>query len=127
MPGIIDLTNKKILVVEDDEMNFIYLNQVFKLTNGEITRAKNGKMAIKLAEENIFDLILMDIQLPDISGNEATRVIRTFRPKVPIIAQTASRTPDETDLALEAGCTDILIKPFTIDMLSDVISRSLEL
>ena len=127
MAGIIDLTNKRILVVEDDEMNFIYLTQVFKLTNAIIFRAKNGKLAVKMAQEDSFDLILMDIQLPDISGNEATRSIRSFNSTIPIIAQTASRTPDETDMALEAGCSEILIKPFTMEMLSEVIGRNLKL
>jgi CheY-like chemotaxis protein len=123
MPGIVDLSGKKILVVEDDEMNFIYLKQIFKLTKGDVTRVKYGNEAVNYAKDNKFDIILMDIQLPDISGNEATREIRNFDTATPIIAQTASRTPDETDLSLEAGCTEILVKPFTIDDFSRVMSK----
>lgn len=123
MPGVVDLSGKKILVVEDDEMNFIYLKQIFKLTKGEITRTKYGHEAIDFARDNRYDIILMDIQLPDISGNEATRKIRDFDTETPIIAQTASRTPDDTDLSLDAGCTEVLVKPFTIDDFSKVLSK----
>ncbi len=121
MAGVIDLTNKKILVVEDDEMNFLYLSQIFKLTKGDITRAKNGKEALTFAQNNKYDVILMDIQLPDLNGNIVTKQIRTFDKETPIIAQTASRTPDETDDSIEAGCSEILVKPFTIDDFSRVM------
>jgi CheY-like chemotaxis protein len=121
MAEVVDLTDKKILVVEDDEMNFLYLSQIFKLTKGEITRAKNGKEALEFAHKNKYDVILMDIQLPDVNGNKVTQQIRSFDKVTPIIAQTASRTPDETDDSLEAGCTEILQKPFTIDDFSKVM------
>ena len=78
MGGIVDLTGKRILVVEDDEMNYIYLSQLFKLTKGDFFRAKNGSEALDMAKTNKYDAILMDIQLPDISGNEVTRQIREY-------------------------------------------------
>jgi len=121
MADIVNLSDKKILVVEDDEMNFIYLSQIFKLTKGIITRSKNGKDALESARDGEFDIILMDIQLPDISGNEVIRKIREYNKETPIIVQTASRTPDETDESLEAGCNNILIKPFTIDDFSKIL------
>lgn len=123
MSEIVDLSDKKLLVVEDDEMNFIYLTQIFKLTKGEITRAKNGQEALDYAKSNKYEIILMDIQLPDISGNDVTREIRSFDQDTTIIAQTASRTPDETDESLEAGCNDILVKPFTINDLSRILIK----
>jgi len=123
MSGIVNLSDKKILVVEDDEMNYLYLSQIFKLTKGEITRARNGKEALEFAEQNKYDLILMDIQLPDVNGNVVTKKIRAFDKSTPIIAQTASRTPDETDDSLEAGCTEILVKPFTIDDFSRLMEN----
>lgn len=122
MTNIIDLSNKKILVVEDDDMNFVYLTQIFKITKGDITRAKTGGQALEYVHENKYDIILMDIQLPDISGNEVVKNIREFDTTTPIIAQTASRTPDETDESIEAGCSSVLIKPFTINDLSDAVS-----
>jgi CheY-like chemotaxis protein len=121
-----DLTDKKILIVEDDEMNFIYLSQIFRLIKGSIFRAKNGKTALLMAQENNFDVILMDIQLPDINGLDVTREIRKYNKKTPIIAQTAARNPDETDEALEAGCTDILIKPYTINELTQLLAKVLK-
>lgn len=125
MTNIIDLSDKKILVVEDDDMNFVYLTQIFKLTKGDITRAKTGRQALDYAHENKYDIILMDIQLPDISGNEVVKNIREFDASTPIIAQTASRTPDETDESIEAGCSSVLIKPFTIKDLSEAVSTYL--
>lgn len=123
MSELVDLSGKKLLVVEDDEMNFIYLTQIFKLINGNITRAKSGQEALNYAKNNKYDIILMDIQLPDISGRDVTREIRNYDKDTPIIAQTASRTPDETDDTLDAGCTDVLIKPFTINDLSNLLVK----
>jgi len=123
MPETIDLSGKRILVVEDDELNFIYLKQIFKLTKGDITRAKNGNEALDYARNNTYDIILMDIQLPDISGNEVTKKIRIYDSHTPIIAQTASRTPDDTDNCIEAGCTEVLVKPFTIRELSNILAK----
>ena len=68
----------------------------------------------------------MDIQLPDINGLDVTKQIRQFDQKTPIIAQTASRTPDETDEAFVVGCTEILIKPYSISDLSSVLDRVLK-
>lgn len=124
---MLDLTGKRILIVEDDEMNYIYLSQIFKMIHGDIFRAKNGKSAINMTKENTYDLILMDIQLPDINGLDVTRQIRKFNNITPIVAQTAARNPEETDEALEAGCNDILIKPYTINDLSTTIKRILSL
>jgi CheY-like chemotaxis protein len=125
MPETLDLTDKKILIVEDDEMNFIYLSQIFRLVKGNIFRAKNGKSALIMSKESKFDVILMDIQLPDISGLDVTREIRKFNKTTPIIAQTAARNPDETDEALEAGCNYILIKPYTISDLTLLLNKIL--
>lgn len=112
---MINLSGKNILVVEDEDMNFIYLKQILKLTKGNFVRVKTGQAAIDACKEKKFDLILMDIQLPDMSGVSATKSIRTFNPDIPIIAQTACRTPDELDKVLAAGCNDILVKPFKIE------------
>jgi two-component system, sensor histidine kinase len=123
MAKTLDLKDKRILIVEDDEMNFIYLTQIFKIFHGIICRAKNGKTALEMAKEGNFDVILMDIQLPDINGLEVTKQIRQFDSEIPIIAQTAARTPDETDEAIEVGCTEILIKPYTINDLAMVLEK----
>ncbi len=119
----LDLSNKNILIVEDDNMSYLFLNQIFKITKGNITRAKNGKDAIELCrEKQDIDLILMDIQLPDMSGHMTTAEIRKFNTKVPIIAQTASRSTEEKEQALASGCTDIVIKPFKMENLLEKIA-----
>ena len=119
----LDLSDKNILIVEDDNMSFLFLNQIFKITKGKVTRAKNGNDAIKICRENNkIDLVLMDIQLPDMNGNATTRAIRKFNTKVPIIAQTASRTTEEKEMALSSGCTDIVIKPFKMEDLLEKIA-----
>ena len=123
MAEVVNLENKKLLVVEDDDMNYLYLIQLFKLTKGDIHRAKMGRQAIDMATEENFDLILMDIQLPDITGNDVTRKIRESDQETPIIAQTASRTPEDVDAAMDAGCTDVLIKPFTINDFSRIVRK----
>ena len=68
----------------------------------------------------------MDIQLPDIDGNTITREIRKFNQELPIIAQTAGKTQYEKDIALEAGCNEVLIKPFKMEDLMAVLGRYLQ-
>ncbi|MBN2214318.1 MAG: response regulator [Bacteroidales bacterium] len=112
------IQNRKILIVEDDEMNFIYLSQIFKIAKITIVRAKTGYEAIDITmHDPEIDLILMDIQLPDISGIEVTEKIRNFNRHLPIIAQTATKSDHERDAILNAGCTDFLVKPFKMDEL----------
>lgn len=113
-----DLQNKKILIVEDDEMNFIYLSQIFKIAKIHTIRAKTGYEAIDIVRyDSGIDLILMDIQLPDISGIEVTEKIRKFNGSVPVIAQTAAKNEHERDMILSSGFTDVLVKPFKMEIL----------
>jgi CheY-like chemotaxis protein len=120
----LNLENKKLLIVEDDEMSFLYLNQLLKFTGCHIKREKTGLDAIEVFRDNpCFDLILMDIQLPDMDGRQVTRRIREMDKTIPIIAQTASKSPFEKELAMEAGCTEVILKPFTQEILMEVIGR----
>jgi two-component system sensor histidine kinase EvgS len=124
MSSVINLADKNILVVEDDEMNFIYLKQILKLTKGIYTRARTGKKALQLIEnEARFDLVLMDLQLPDIHGLEVTRAIKTHKPELIVIAQTAAKSDEEVERALQAGCDDVLTKPFTINAFSTLVAK----
>jgi two-component system, cell cycle response regulator DivK len=119
-----NLANKKLLVVEDDDMSFQYLNQLLKYTQCMFIREKSGLDAIEtFRAENDFDLILMDIQLPDMDGKQVTRRIRDLDPAVPIIAQTAARLPIEKEMALAAGCTEVIVKPFSMEELFAAIER----
>jgi two-component system, cell cycle response regulator DivK len=122
--SLLNLENKKLLVVEDDDMSFLYINQLLMLTGGTIVRGRFGLDALELFRNDPgFDLILMDIQLPDMDGKQVTREIRNQNPFIPIIAQTADKSPMEKELALKAGCTEVITKPFSMEELYEVISK----
>jgi CheY-like chemotaxis protein len=124
---MINLENYLILVVEDDDLSFLYIEQIFQLTKGKVIRAKNGAEALKKFRENThFDIILMDIQLPDIEGTLVTKEIRNMNGTIPIIAQTAGRSAEEKDSALTAGCTEVIVKPFNMEELLGAIGRYLD-
>ena len=120
----LNLEGKTILIVEDDDMSYIFLNQIFKLTKGSILRAKSGWKALQLFRNDPeIDLVLMDIQLPDINGNIVTSEMRTINRNIPIIAQTAGRTPQDIDAAIAAGSSDVITKPFTMEILIKVLKK----
>jgi len=120
----LNLENRKLLIVEDDDMSFLYLNHLLLLTGGIIVREKTGIDALELYRKNPeFDLILMDLQLPGMDGKQVTREIRNQDLYIPIIAQTADKSPLEKELALEAGCTEVITKPYSMEELFEVIGR----
>jgi len=104
--------DKRVMIVEDDEMSFIYLKEVLKSTNIEIIHAWNGVQAVEMAsaDQNI-DLILMDIKLPEMDGYEATRQIKEINETVPVIAQTAYAMADDEQKSKQVGCDDYITKP----------------
>jgi len=116
-----------ILVAEDDKVNQLVVLGMLKNEQYSITIAENGIEAIKLFEENEFDLILMDIQMPQLDGIEATKRIRkmeegTFR-HIPIIAVTAYALQDDREKFLEAGMDDYIPKPFSFDDFYAAVNR----
>ncbi len=107
-----DWSNKRILVVEDNDNNYFLLETIFKRFKPHIDRFVYGEQAVEAVRNNEpYDIILMDIQLPDINGYEVTQKIRTFNQQVPIIAQTAFAMYDNVVKALESGCNDFVAKP----------------
>jgi CheY-like chemotaxis protein len=121
---MISLKNRTILVVEDDELNFIYINHILKLAECNVAWVKTGLDAIDYARSFPgTDLILMDIQLPDMSGEKAVETIRSHNFRMPIIAQTASLTGCNKEKLLGTGCDDLITKPFGVNELLDVIAR----
>jgi signal transduction histidine kinase/CheY-like chemotaxis protein len=115
---ILDLSEIKILLVEDNLMNQFVAKQFFKKWNNEISIANNGLEAIEiLVKDDSFDLVLMDLQMPELSGFEATEVIRAEHTKVknrniPIIALSADAFQETRRKVLEAGMNDFVTKPF---------------
>jgi len=114
------LTNKKVLIVDDDIRNSFALTTVLEDRNMEVSVAKNGKEALKLLETNPdIDIVLMDIMMPEMDGYEAMRRIRA-QPcyyKLPIIALTAKAMKGDKAKCIEAGANDYLAKPVDIDKL----------
>ncbi len=113
--------NYTILVAEDEEINYFYLEQLFKLEPEcklTLIHAKNGKEAFDMCMENKeIDLVLMDIKMPVMNGLEATKKIKVIYPNLPIIALTAYSTEADKELALEYGCDDFISKPVNKDKL----------
>lgn len=104
---------KKILVVEDNETNMYLISFILKKNGFKVVEARTGKEAVDLAVEEKPDLILMDIQLPDIDGLEATRRIRDSEADsgIPIIALTSYAMVGDREKALAAGCSGYIEKP----------------
>ena len=113
-----------VLIVEDDDISFIYMNKILEKTGINVQRATKGFEAIEFCKENKnIDLILMDIQLPGINGYEVTRKIREFLPDVPIIAQTAHALAEDKVNSLESGCNDYITKPIKRHILLRMLEK----
>lgn len=111
----VDVANAKILVAEDNIMNRKYVATLFKKWKIPIHFAHNGKEAVEMAHQEVFDLILMDISMPEMDGYEATIAIRNktnLNQHTPIIALTASALVTKKDKAFEIGMTDYMAKPY---------------
>ena len=114
-------SHKRVLVAEDEELNWMFIREMLKKTGAEVVRAKNGLEVIRMAEELIPDIILMDLKMPELDGIEATRRIRKFNRKIPIIAQTAFVMAEEKTESIQAGCNHFLTKPLDRTILMEII------
>jgi CheY-like chemotaxis protein len=105
--------------------NSTYLKEILARTGSTLIATEYGKEAIKIANTQTIDLILMDISLPDMNGYEATRVIKQSNQQVIIIAQTAYAAEDERQKALDAGCIDYISKPTSRELLLTMMRKYL--
>jgi CheY-like chemotaxis protein len=118
--------NKRILIVEDEEINNMFFDAALSKTESKLLWAKNGKEAVDIIEEsNDIDVILMDIRLPIMDGCEATRRIKKTHKEIPIIAQTAYALEGDKERILDAGCDDYLSKPIRFEELLETIDKYL--
>ena len=117
----------RILIAEDVESNFLYLNAVLSKIKAEIFWAKNGLEAVEIFQNHDVDLILMDLQMPDMNGFEATRTIKKINPEIIIIAQTAFAMSDDREKAIQAGCNDYLPKPIKSNDLLQIVQKYLDI
>jgi CheY-like chemotaxis protein len=104
------------MIVEDIDLNSDLLIQLLE-DDYEIGVAKDGAQGVKLNEEFLPDLILMDISLPVMDGYEATRIIRKKYPTLPVIGLSAHAMQGDTERAIEAGFTDYMTKPVDEELL----------
>lgn len=123
---IYDWKDKLILIVEDNELNSKLLQRMIEPTGVTMIFAKDGKPAIEACRTNPdIDIVLMDIQMPEMDGYEATRIIKEMKPGLPVIAQTAYAMAEEKNKIIEAGCDDYLSKPIRQKELFHILSKYL--
>jgi CheY-like chemotaxis protein len=122
------LNTLKILVVEDNDINLLVANTLLAFYGITVFEAKNGIEAINHPELNKVDLILMDLQMPEMDGFAATEYLRkTLNVKTPIIALTANALKTEIERCFELGMNDYVLKPYNEAQLIDAISKNLNL
>ena len=119
----IDWSSRKCLLVDDNKDVLTYLNRILTDTGVTIITARSGIEAIEIIKSTPdIDVVLLDMQMPEMNGIEATKEIRKIRKDIPIIAQTAFIFEDDKDIILEAGCDACLIKPIRREHLLTVMS-----
>jgi CheY-like chemotaxis protein len=118
------ISGLKILIAEDDKTSEMLLDLEVKTFAKEIFKVRTGVEAVEACRNNPdIDLILMDIQMPEMSGYEAARQIRQFNKEVFIIAQTAYGLSGDREKAIEAGCNDYIVKPIKKNELLSLIRK----
>ena len=121
------MSGKTILYVEDNEVNRRLVQDLLRVTSYKLLEAVDGESGVAMARQERPDLILMDVQLPKISGIEATRTLRAepATAKTPIIAITSFALAGDEQKALEAGATAYMAKPYSPLDLLQLIRRLL--
>ena len=124
-----DYTGKRILLVEDNELNREIADEILQMTGIEVETAENGKIAVEKVEaspKGSYDLIFMDIQMPVMNGYEATAAIRSLpgaKGKLPIVAMTANAFAEDVQLAKNTGMNGHIAKPLDMNKLNDVLKN----
>ena len=117
---------KTILIAEDEIVNYMFLEVLFEETGAILKHAADGRQAIDAVKSNPdISIVLMDIKMPNINGLDATRQIKSIRPQLPIIAQTAYAMQDDEYKALQAGCNDYISKPIDANKLISMMKKYL--
>lgn len=119
----------RVLVVEDYEANWMILMAHLKHLGYQSELAENGKEAVECFRQKDYDIVLMDIQMPEMNGLEATKIIREIEheriggPHIPIIAVTANTTDEDRKNCVEAGLDDFIAKPLSRDILVEKMGQ----
>ncbi len=119
--------DKTILIVDDTKFNFVLLRAHLRKTKANLIWIENGQDAIEFVKKSRdIDLILMDIRMPVLDGIEATKIIKSIAPNIPVIIQTASVMGDAFDEINLSGCDDTIFKPIDGPTLMNTITKTLE-
>jgi CheY-like chemotaxis protein len=117
----------RVLVADDNRVNQLLMTLLLELRGHSVKLAVNGKEAVAAFDKDSFDIVLMDVQMPEISGLDATKLIREKHrasgEHVPIIALTACTMRGDRERCLEAGMDDYLTKPVVVEEIFQAIAR----
>jgi CheY-like chemotaxis protein len=114
-----DLTNKHILVAEDNAINKVLIETMLRSTKATVTLVGNGQLAVNAVQTQSFDVVLMDIHMPLMDGMEAQQKIKRLNPDLPVIALTANVMKEDVDSYLQKGFVAHVAKPIDINDLYD--------
>lgn len=115
--------DSRILIAEDTPVNRLLLQTILEKLGCIVTEAEDGQQAVDALARESFDLIFMDLHMPQLNGYEAAQIIRADNPWVPIIAATANAVKGEREVCLSAGMNDMLIKPFRRQEVVTILER----
>lgn len=119
--------NKLVLIVEDNELNMKLFHDLLEAHGIDSVQTREGKLAFDLAREHKPDLIVMDIQLPEISGLEITKLLKADDElkSIPVIAVTAFAMKGDEQKIRAGGCEDYISKPISVSLFMDVVKKHL--
>ena len=116
---------RKILVADDEEVTRDLFKRLIPRLGHEIYTASNGQEALEMIRENNFDLLIMDLKMPVMDGMELLDRIHQLGKEIPTVVITGYATMEITKQALEAGCIDLVIKPFSLEDIQRAIKKAL--
>ena len=122
----VNWSDKNILITEDEENNYYLLEEFLRDSGANIYWARDGLESIEMFKNNEFDLVLLDIKIPNLSGYEVVKELKKINPKVPVIAQTAYALTGDKEKILKAGCDDYVSKPIEMLSIINVINKHLK-
>lgn len=120
------LENKNILLAEDNDLNIMVAKSILQRWKINIDVAKNGLIAVEMVKNKDYDLILMDMQMPEMDGLEATKQIRLLNYKMPILALTADVLSDIQQNITQVGMNDFVSKPFKPEILKEKLNTLIQ-
>jgi two-component system, cell cycle response regulator DivK len=119
---------KKVLIVEDNELNMKLFDDLLGAHGYDTVKTRDGTRVLEIAREHKPDLILMDIQLPEVSGIEVTQWLKSDKDlkKIPVVAVTAFAMKGDEEKIRQGGCEDYISKPISITEFMKVVRKHLE-